>query len=93
MKKITVFFMAIIASCTIMTSCSVNSPVCATSNPVGHKKGEVKQQFVLGFAWNNNGGIEEAAQKAGITKISHVEVKTQPFYPIVGKKKIVVYGE
>lgn len=65
----------------------------ATSNTIGSKKGEVSQQFVLFFAWNDNGGIEEAAQKAGITKISHVEVKTQPFYPLIGKKKIVVYGD
>lgn len=93
MKKLFFSLLATIATCTLLSSCCVTSPVCATSVPLGSKMGETSQQFVLGFAFTQGGGIQEAAKSAGITKISHIDVQTQPLYPIIGKKTTIVYGE
>lgn len=93
MKKQFLSLMATVATCALLSSCCVNSPVCATSGPIGKKMGESSQQFVFGFAFTEGGSIQEAANSAGITKISHIEVQTQPLFPILGKKKTIVYGE
>lgn len=57
------------------------------------KKGVSSRQYVLRFAWNKGAGIEDAAKAGNITKISHVDVKTHPLFPLIGKKTTVVYGE
>lgn len=93
MKKIALYLFGLVAATALLSSCCATSPVCATSNTLGSKQGVSTQQYVLGFACNKGGGIEEAAKAAGITKISHVDVQTQPLWPLIGQKKTIVYGE
>jgi len=87
-----------------MTSCSsvgivggiyhkVVQPVTATSNIVGTKVGTSKCTSVLGIAAYGNGGINEAAKNAGITKISHVDVKTFSVLELFTIQEFFVYGE
>ena len=77
---------------TIVTSCSTYSPLMATSNPTGPRKGESCAKFVLGF---NTSGIEmiaDAAFEGNIKRISTVDRKTSGFFPFVWTKCTVVTG-
>lgn len=91
-KSIKIAVMAI-ASAAVLSSCSTTVPISATSNPVGNKCGEastVRLFSVLGGSANI--GINKAAKKAGITKISHVDQAVQN-YILYTKITTRVYGE
>jgi hypothetical protein len=92
-KKFCVLAMAagMLASC-----CTISVPVTATSNPVGSKCGETTSYvYLMSFgAKGNESGIQQCAQKAGITKISHVDSYVKSiFFGLVQKHTIKVYGE
>lgn len=95
--KTTMKTLAAFIACALLGSCiTISSPVAATSNPVGTKCGEANSLIICGL-WSVNGdtnGIDKAAKKAGITKISHVDsyAKCYPF-GIVIKQTTKVYGE
>lgn len=96
MKK-TIKFMAAAVCCALMASCAtISVPVSATSNPVGTKCGEAKSTIYFGL-WSSKGqenGIDKAAKKAGITKISHVDSYTTNYLlGIVQQQVTKVYGE
>lgn len=93
MKKAMCYCAAIVAACAMMTSCASVEGLGVSSNPVGSKKGVSEQFYLAGFALNKGGGIDEAAKDGHITKISHAETRTQSLWPIIGKRKTVVYGE
>lgn len=91
MKKIAL--VAIAACAMLVSSCTTTTPITATSNPVGNKCGEVKTAILFNFlGGSGNLGINAAAKKAGITKISHVDQYSKNFL-IVRIVGVRVYGE
>lgn len=68
-------------------------PVAVTSNDVGYKVGVAKCTNVLNLATFGNAGINEAAKKAGIKKISHVDVKKVSVLTLFCTETYYVYGE
>ena len=89
MKKI----LFAIACCALLSSCSMTQPICATSNPVGNKRGESSYYKVLFIVPRNlDAGIDKAAKEAGITKISHVDQNIKN-YLVWQKFTTRVYGE
>lgn len=77
----------------LFASCSTTTPISATSNPVGNKCGEVKTHRILGFGGSADLGINKAAKKAGITRISHVDQYSKTFLGIYTTIGVRVYGE
>lgn len=71
----------------------VTQPEAVTSNEVGSKVGTATTTSVLGLVAVGNGGVNKAAKEAGITKISHVDVKTVSVLGIFTTQKYFVYGE
>ena len=89
--------MAAVAACALLSSCmTISHPVTATTQPLGTKCGEATSYIYLG-TWSSKGaenGINKAAKKAGITKISHVDSYTTSYvWGIVAKQVTKVYGE
>lgn len=75
MKKFTLALIA--AAGLLLASCTSIGPVCATSNTLGSKVGESSGTFLFGvLPLNADYSIQSASRKAGITKISTVDVKT-----------------
>lgn len=68
-------------------------PEAITSNKVGTKVGTVTTMNLFNLATWGDGSINTAAKMAGITKISHVDVKTLSVLTIFCKKTYYVYGE
>ena len=89
MKK---FVLALTAAAALtLASCSTVGPLCATSNSVGSKVGESKATFLFGYLpfGESDAGIQAAAKKGGISKISTVDVKTTIGFLTVTKTTIV----
>lgn len=93
MKKIMKYALGLaIALCA--ASCSVTTPVAATSNPVGNKCGVAKTTTILSiFGGSADCGINKAAKNGGITRISHVDSYTRNYLGIVTIYGTRVYGE
>lgn len=99
MKKVICASVASLAL--LLTSCGsigaiytdVTGPGAATANKVGKKVGVSESVGVLGLVAIGNAGINAAAKEAGITKISHVDVKTMSVLGIFSKNTTYVYGE
>lgn len=82
---------AVVAS---LASCSITTPLAATSNTVGTKCGTATAPTFLGVLnFGADASIDTAAKKAGIKKISHVDVKTTSILGIYGTTTAIVYGE
>lgn len=69
------------------------SPLTATSNAIGSKVGESQTIGVLGLVAVGDGSIQTAARKAGIKKISTVDMKTTSILGVFTKITTVVTGE
>ena len=90
-----------LASCSTVSSGSgmgvlytgVSEGQIATSNPVGHKVGTSSSLGVLGLVSIGDASINTAAHSAGISKISHVDVKKTSILGLFATYKTVVYGE
>ncbi|MCF0158938.1 MAG: hypothetical protein HUJ83_10570 [Veillonella sp.] len=95
MKKKLLFIATICLLALGCGSCVSTMPLTATSNTVGHKEGRATQRVVLGLFRSGNAGINEAAKKGGIKKISHVDVKHKDILGgiIVAETTTIVYGE
>jgi hypothetical protein len=97
MKKFIVKASALLFAGFMMASCcTISYPVAATSNPVGSKCGETNSYVYLGVfgSKGKKAGIQQSAEKAGITSISHVDSYVKNiFFGIVQKRTIKVYGE
>lgn len=72
---------------------STVDPLAVTSNTVGKKVGVAKATNILGLAVTGDASINAAAKEAGITKISHVDVKKSSILGLIGNTETVVYGE
>jgi len=70
--------LAVVLLLVVISSCTVNKPICATSNPLGEKQGVYSQISILGIppVANQNAAIAKAAENGGITSISTVDYNT-----------------
>lgn len=90
-----------LASCSTITTGSgvgvlytgVTEGQIATSNEVGTKVGESSTIGVLGLVSIGDASIQKAAKQAGISKISHVDVKKTSVLGLFASYKTIVYGE
>lgn len=64
-----------------------------TSNPVGNKVGTSSSIGVLGLVSVGDASIQAAAHSAGISKISHIDVKKTSVLGLFASYKTIVYGE
>jgi len=64
-----------------------------TSNPVATKVGTAEVTSILGIVATGNASINEAAQKANISQISHVDYEVKSILGIYATWTIYVYGE
>ncbi len=67
-------------------------PVAVTSNQLGTKVGEAKVTSYVGVVALGDGGVKAAAKKAGITKVSHVDVHTFSVLGVYTVQTYLVYG-
>lgn len=105
MKKSVISLAAVCAlalmSCSTITTGSgigvlytgVTEGQIATSNEVGNKVGTSSSVGVLGLVAVGDASIQQAANQAGIKKISHVDVKKTSVLGLFAKYQTVVYGE
>ena len=68
-------------------------PEAVTSNNLGTKVGQADAISVLGIVAVGDAGINEAAKKAGITKVSHVDKQVFSVLGLFTKVTYTVYGE
>lgn len=93
MKKFIKYALACAVAVTA-ASCSVTTPITATSNPVGNKCGIAKTTTILSiFGGSADCGINKAAKNGGITRISHVDAYERNYLGIVTVYGVRVYGE
>lgn len=93
MKHLTVALSALLVLL-ILSACTINHPIAATSNPLGTKVGVYSQSTVFGFPppMNSKAAILEAARNGGITKISTVNYNIS--WTLFGTKyETIVTGE
>jgi len=88
-----------VSSCSFPTSpivgsiyTQVQAPLMATSNPVATKVGTAEATSVIGIT-TGDASIQEAAQKAGITRISHIDYESFHILGIYARFTVYVYGE
>lgn len=83
-----------VATAMILASCSITTPVAATSNPVGSKRGQATGTCYLSvLCFGADASIETAAKNGGITKISTVDITTKNILGIVVMYTTTVTGE
>ncbi|HNS84486.1 MAG: TRL-like family protein [Candidatus Cloacimonas sp.] len=83
--------LAVILLLVIISSCTMNKPICATSNPLGEKQGVYSQISILGIPpiANKNAAIAKAAENGGITNISTVDYNTTFLFFLIKYETIV----
>lgn len=87
-------FVAAIAICAMMASCSLTLPVNATSNTIGSKVGTAKAVGYLGILFfDADASIQTAAKNGGITKISTVDIKYSSILNLIVSYETIVTGE
>lgn len=90
MKKVFFGFIAV----AMMSSCSLTTPVAATSNPMGYKIGESGGTcYFYSLCFGVDAGIATAARAGGITKISTVDYQVTNTLGIIVNHKCIVTGE
>jgi hypothetical protein len=92
MKKV---FLSISAALLIM-SCSITTPVAATSNEVGSKVGISKTNGLFDFFFFDGGdaSIATAAKNGKISKISTVDFRKKiKFFGIIVSHETMITGE
>ena len=93
MRRIVILVASIIVLLALI-GCTVNRPICATSNPLGEKVGVYSQTALFGFPppMNNKAATAAAALNGNITKISTVDYNTT-WMLIMMKYTTIVTGE
>ncbi|MEG0795308.1 MAG: TRL-like family protein [Odoribacter sp.] len=91
---------ALMSSCAVVQSpvgawayVNVKGPVAVTSNSGSSKVGTAECQGILGLVATGDASIQTAAKSAGISRIHHVDYESSSILGIIGKYKVVVYGE
>lgn len=72
---------------------SVMEAETATSNQLGTKVGTASASNILGLAVTGDASIEQAAKKAGIRRISHVDSRKTNILGFFSTYTVYVYGE
>lgn len=67
-------------------------PAEATSNDLGSKSGSATAKSFFGLFAHGDVSVETLAKNAGITKVSHVDVKTENILGF-GMLTVTVYGD
>ncbi|MDR2907675.1 MAG: TRL-like family protein [Bacteroidales bacterium] len=77
-----------------LQSCTITTPISATSHPVGNKIGEASQMGILFFPpfTGQPAGVLQAAKNGGITKISTVDYSVN-YFILFTKRTTTVTGE
>ena len=83
--------LAVILLLVIISSCTMNKPICATSNPLGENQGVYPQISILAIPpiANKNAAIAKAAENGGITNISTVDYNTTFLFFLIKYETIV----
>jgi len=71
----------------------VKGPFAATSNAGYSKVGTAECVSILGWVATGDASIKAAMENGGITKIHHVDYKTEVVLGIYAKLTVIVYGE
>lgn len=92
--KMKLILAILILAMLLISACSMNRPICATSNPLGSKVGIYTQTSFLGFPppANNDAAIAKAALNGGITKISTVDFRST-WMLFIMKYETIVTGD
>ena len=107
MKKIvksvvlTALFSLMFTSCAVVptktgigwASTDLTEGEMVTSNQIGTKVGTAKSTNILGLVCRGNASIEEAARRAYIKKISHVDSHKTTILGVYSTYEVIVYGE
>lgn len=94
MKKFAKLFGTICLASFLAIGCTTIQPLDATSNDLGSKVGEATGGFLFGtIPLGADMSIQTAAKKAGITKISTVDVKTTSYLWFWTSVTTIVTGE
>ncbi|MBR1803625.1 MAG: TRL-like family protein [Muribaculaceae bacterium] len=64
-----------------------------TSNQIGTKVGTARATNILGLVCRGNASIEEAARRANIKRISHVDSHKTTILGVYSTYEVIVYGE
>src|SRR5262245_31277120 len=92
MKRTVKAFIALLVVAIGLSSCSIITPVCATSNPVGSKRGEATGTgFLNVLMFGIDASVYTAAKNGGITKISTVDFKRTDILGIIQTYTCIVY--
>lgn len=91
-KKIT-NTVAILSAVLFLASCTITTPLCATSNSMGKKVGTAKANVWFGMCFGGDYSVETAAKNGGITKVSTVDVKHKNVLGIYQAHTCIVTGE
>lgn len=92
-KKFKIFFY-IIFFIPFLFSCSITLPHTATNNSIGTKVGMSSATGYFGFLFfDQDASILTAAKKAGITKISTIDIKHTSYFNLVVTYETIVTGE
>ena len=93
LKRIKMIIAAVILTVAI-SSCSMNYPICATSNPVGSRVGMADGSgYLMGLTFFGEASIRNAAKNGGITKISTVDFKVTNTLFLYQTYTCIVTGE
>ncbi len=91
MKKL--FFLLLISTATLITSCSITKPNGFSNNEIGTKEGVSRATFVLGIPIDGGDySVRTAARNAKITKIACVDKRIKN-YLLVYIVETIVTGE
>lgn len=94
-RKVKLFFASIaIIFAILITSCTMNYPISATSNPVGKKVGIASGFSVFyGLSMFGDATIFNAAKNGGISKISTVDFKITNYLGFFQTYDCIVTGD
>ena len=76
-----------------LISCSITTPVAATSNAIGSKVGVSKGTCYFNICREVDASILTAAKNGNITKVSTVDYRTKNILGIVKVHECIVTGE
>lgn len=77
----------------MLASCSITTPLTATSNTIGKKVGTSKATIWFGLCFGGDCSVQTAAKNGGITKVSTVDVKHKNVLGIFMSKTCIVTGD
>lgn len=88
------FLYAVAGASLVLSSCSITLPVAVSSNPIGTKMGTSSAAVFLGvLSFGGDASIQTAAKKAGITRVSTVDMKQSNVLFIFQQFTTMVTGE